>query len=64
MSSRPFLDLTGHGNERLLVAETERGALAPGAGLILERTGEGRREEWGPVGEILTDWCSRCVSLR
>jgi hypothetical protein len=32
-------------HERLQVVETERGAVAPGTGLILEWSGEGRCEE-------------------
>jgi hypothetical protein len=45
----------GHGDERLKVAETERGAIAPLAGLILERPREGRCEERTLLAGVLPD---------
>jgi len=55
MSCDPLLCLKGHIHERLEVVETERSALVPGAGLILERTGEGRREEGALLTDVLPD---------
>jgi len=37
VSGDPFLGLMGHGDERLKVAETERGAVVSLVGLILEK---------------------------
>ena len=55
VSGHPFLCLKGDVHERLQVAETERGAVAPGAGLILERPGEGRCEERPLLADVLPD---------
>ena len=55
LSGNPLLGVTGDGDKRFEVIETERGAIAPGAGLILERTGEGRREERALLAGVLPD---------
>ena len=55
MSGDPLLCLKGDIHERLEVTETERGAVAPGAGLILEGSGEGRREERALLTDVLPD---------
>lgn len=55
MSGHPLLRLKGDIHERLEVIEAERGAGAPGAGLILERAREGRREERALLADILPD---------
>lgn len=55
MSGNPFLGLIGHGEQRLQVIETERGAIAPHSGLILERPREGRGEERSPLAGVLPD---------
>jgi hypothetical protein len=49
MSGHPLLRFEGDIHERFQVVETERGAVAPCTALILERSGEGRREERAPV---------------
>jgi len=55
MSSHPLLGLKGNIHERLQVVETERGAVAPCAGLIHDRSGKGRREERALLADILPD---------
>ena len=45
MSGYPLLCLKNDIHERLQVIETERDAVVPGTGLILERAGKGRPEE-------------------
>ena len=44
-----------HADKGLKVIETERGPIAPGAGLVLERAGEGRCEERTLLADILPD---------
>lgn len=55
MSGDPLLGLKGNVHERFEVIKTERGAVAPGAGLILERARKGRREERTILAGILPD---------
>ncbi|MDR4468337.1 MAG: hypothetical protein MRJ68_08565 [Nitrospira sp.] len=55
MSIDPLLRLKGDTHERLQVAKTERGAIAPGAGLIFEWARKGRREERALLADILPD---------
>lgn len=55
MSGHPVLGLTGHGDQRLQVIETERGPITPSPRLILERPGEGRGEERSPLAGVLPD---------
>lgn len=58
LSGHPFLGLTGHGEQGLQglqVMEPERGAVTPGAGLVLERAGKGRREEGTLLARVLPD---------
>jgi len=55
MSVDPLLRLEGDIHEGLQVVETERGTVAPGAELILERSGEGRREERALLADVLPD---------
>lgn len=55
VSGDPFLGLMGHGDERLQVAETKRGAVAPLSELILERRGKGRRKERVLLTDVLPD---------
>lgn len=42
VSGDPFLGVTCHGEQGFKVIETERSPIAPRAGLVLERAGEGR----------------------
>jgi hypothetical protein len=59
----PTLDLSGHSllrlggdiQERLQIIETERGAVAPGTGPILERAGKGRCEERSLLPDVRPD---------
>ena len=53
MSGDPLLGLKGDTHERLEVTEPERGAVTPGTGLILERTGKGSCEERSFLHHIL-----------
>ena len=55
MSGHPLLGLKCDIHERLQVAKTERGAIAPGTGLILEWPREGRGEERALLADILPD---------
>ena len=55
MSGDPLFGLKGDIHERLEVVETERSAIAPGTGLILERSGEGRGEERSVLAHVLPD---------
>lgn len=55
MSGNPLLGLKGDVHERLEIVETEGRAIAPFAGLILERPGEGRYEERSFLADILPD---------
>lgn len=55
MSGHPVLGLTGHGNERLKVIETEGCPVAPFPRLILERSREGRCEERSLLAGVLPD---------
>lgn len=55
MSGDPLLRFMGNGEEGLEVIQTERGAVAPGARLILEWAGEGRCEERSLLAVILPD---------
>jgi hypothetical protein len=55
MSGNPILGVTRHGEQGLKVVETERSPVAPRPGLILERAGEGRREERTLLADILPD---------
>jgi hypothetical protein len=55
MCGKPVLGLMRDGDTGLKVIETERGPIAPCAGLILERAGEGRRKERTLLTDILPD---------
>ena len=55
MSIDPLLCLEGHIHEGLEVVETERGAVAPGIGLIPEWAREGRCEELSLLADVLLD---------
>jgi hypothetical protein len=55
ISRHPVLGLTSQGNERLQVVKTERSAVAPHPGLILEWPGECRGEEGALLAGILSD---------
>ena len=55
MSSDPLLRFKGNVHEGLEVVEIERGPVVPGAGLILERSGKGRREERAFLANVLSD---------
>lgn len=55
MSSDPLLRVNGDIHERLEVTQTERGPMAPGAGLILEWPRKGRGEERALLTHILPD---------
>ena len=55
MSGDPLLGTTLDGDKRLKVIETERSAIAPCAGLILEWAREGRCEERTILAAILPD---------
>ena len=55
MSVDPLLRLKGDIHEGLQVVETERGAVVPGTGLILERARKGRREERSLLTDVLPD---------
>ena len=57
MSSDPLLGLKRHIHQCLKVIETERGAVAPPPGLILERSRERRGEEGTLLAGILPDRC-------
>ena len=61
MSGNPLLGVTRDGDKGLKVIETERGPMAPCSGLILERPGEGRCEEWTLLADNLP--VSFCVSI-
>ncbi len=53
MSGDPLLRLTGDIPERLNLIEAESNAVAPGTGLIFERSREGRHEERTLLADIL-----------
>ena len=55
MSCNPLLGVTRNSEKGLKVIETERGPIAPRAGLILEWAGEGRCEERTFLADILPD---------
>ena len=55
MSGHPLLRLKGHIHEGLQVVETERRAVAPGAGLIFEWARKGRGEERAVLADVLPD---------
>ena len=55
MGLNPLLRFTRDVDQGLEVVETERGAVAPFTGLILERPREGRREEQSFLACILPD---------
>ena len=55
MSADPLLRFDGDIHKGLEVVETKRGAVAPGTGLILERSGEGRGEERSILAWTLLD---------
>jgi hypothetical protein len=55
VSGDPLLRLKGHIHERLQVVETERGAVTPGTGLVLERPRKGGCEERALLADILPD---------
>ena len=55
MSGDPLLGITRDGDKGFEVIETERGPIAPRAGLILERPREGRCEERTLLADILPD---------
>ena len=49
----PLFGLKGDIHEGLEVVETERGAVMPGTGLILEWPRGGRCEEWSVLTDVL-----------
>ena len=49
------MSLKRHVHQGLKVVETEGCPIAPRAGLVLERAGEGRREERAVLTDILPD---------
>ena len=53
VSGDPLPGITRDGDKRLKVIQTERSPVAPRAGLVLERSGEGRREERTLLTDIL-----------
>ena len=53
MSGDPLLCFIRDSQHCLEVIETKRGSVAPGVGLILERPGEGRCEEWAFLTTML-----------
>ncbi len=55
MSGDPLLRLKGDSHDGFEVIETERGAIAPGAGVIFERSGKGCCEEWSLLAGVLPD---------
>ena len=55
MSGHPQLGLKGDIHQRLQVVEAARGAVAPGAGSILEWPRKGRCEERSLLADILPD---------
>jgi hypothetical protein len=55
MSGDPLLRLKGDIHQRLEVAETDRSAVVPGTGLILERARKGRCEERSLFTDVLLD---------
>ena len=55
MSGYPLLGITHDSDKGFEVIETERSPIAPCAGLILERAGEGRREEGTLLAGVLPD---------
>lgn len=55
MSDDPLLLLRSNTHRCLEVIETERGLVAPGAGLILKQLGEGRCEERALLADSLPD---------
>jgi len=55
MSDNPLLGITRDSEQGLKIIETERSAIAPRAGPILERAGEGRCEERTLLADILPD---------
>ena len=55
VSGDPLLGFARHVDKDFEVIETERGSVALGAGLILERPGEGRCEERTLLVDILPD---------
>ena len=55
MSGDPLLRLTGDIHDRFQVVETQRCAIAPRTGLILEWVRKGRREERAFLVHILPD---------
>ena len=55
MSGNPLLGLTRDDDKGLKFIETERYAIAPRPGLILERVGKGRCEERTILTDILPD---------
>ena len=59
----PLLGLTRDGHKGSEFTDLERGSIAPHAGLIFERVGEGRREERTFLAEILPDRCFDVAAL-
>lgn len=59
----PLLGLMRDGHKGSEVTDPERGPVAPHAGLIFERVGEGRREERTFLAEILPDRCFDVAAL-
>jgi hypothetical protein len=55
MSGNPLLGITRDGHHGFEVIETERSAIAPFTGLVLELAREGRREERTFLADILPD---------
>lgn len=55
MSGDPLFGLKGDIHEGFQVVETERGAVTPFTGLILERTRKGRGEERDLLADVLPD---------
>jgi hypothetical protein len=55
VSGNPLVSLKRHVHQSLKVVETEGCPIAPRAGLVLERAGEGRREERSLLAAVLPD---------
>ena len=55
MSGDPLVSLKRHVHQGLKVVETEGRPIAPRAGLVLKRAGEGRREERTLLAAVLPD---------
>lgn len=53
VSGYPLLRVTGDVHEGLEIIQTERGAVVPGTGLILEQRREGRCEERSVLAHVL-----------